>query len=164
MAAILDEEEVKLQERRLKERITIQGLEVHGKSEEKEYKMMTKEMCLGEQLVKEKLETSLRALNKMELKNDGTTAGADKEVKENCMKELTEVVQKISQMQKVQQIAVEEGAAVAREFQEGKFSFSLTESETKEVKKLKKKQEEKEKKEKRKKKKREREECSSDSD
>ena len=35
MAAFLDEEEVKLQERRLKERITIQGLEVHGKSEER---------------------------------------------------------------------------------------------------------------------------------
>ena len=59
MAAFLDEEEAKLQERRLKERITIQGLEVHGKSKEKEYKMMTKEMCLGEQLVKEKIETSM---------------------------------------------------------------------------------------------------------
>ena len=40
MATFLEEEEVKLHERRLKERMTIQGLEVHGKSKEKEYKMM----------------------------------------------------------------------------------------------------------------------------
>ena len=56
MAAFLGEEEAKLQERRLKERISIQGLEVHGKSKEKEYKMMVKEMCLGEQLIKEKID------------------------------------------------------------------------------------------------------------
>ena len=33
--------------------------EVHGKSKEKEYEKMIKEMCLGEQLAKDKLETSL---------------------------------------------------------------------------------------------------------
>ena len=60
MQAFLEEEEAKLHERRLKERSNIQGLEVHGKSKEKEYKMMIKEMCLGEQLVKDKIETSLR--------------------------------------------------------------------------------------------------------
>ena len=48
MVAFLEEEEAKLHERRLKERSNIQGLEVHGKSKEKEYKMMIKEMCLIE--------------------------------------------------------------------------------------------------------------------
>ena len=33
--------------------------EVHGRSKEKEYEKMIKEMCLGEQLAKDKLETSL---------------------------------------------------------------------------------------------------------
>ena len=152
MATFLEEEESKLHERRLKERTAIQGLEIGGKSKEKEYKKMTKEMCLGEQLAKEKIESSLRALNKQELKNDGTTAYADKEIKENCVKELTEVVREMTQMQKIQQIAVQEGAAVARGFQEGKFSFSLTENDTRDVKKIKKTQEEKEKKKKKKKK------------
>ena len=35
-------------------------MEVHGKSKEKGYEKMIKEMCLGEQLVKDKIETSLR--------------------------------------------------------------------------------------------------------
>ena len=116
MVAFLEEEEAKLHERRLKERSNIQGLEVHGKSKEKEYKMMIKEMCL--------VELSLRALNKQE--NDGTIAAAD-----NCIRDLTEVVKSMAHMQKIQHIAVEEGASTARGFQEGKFSFSLTENDAK---------------------------------
>ena len=65
----------------------IQGLEVHGKSKEKEYKMMIKEMCL--------VELSLRALNKQE--NDGMIAAAD-----NCIRDLTEVVKSVAHMQKIQ--------------------------------------------------------------
>ena len=34
-------------------------VEVHSKSKEKGYEKMIKEMCLGEQLAKDKLETSL---------------------------------------------------------------------------------------------------------
>ena len=34
-------------------------VEVHGKSKEKGYEKMIKERCLGEQLAKDKLETSL---------------------------------------------------------------------------------------------------------
>ena len=120
----MEEEEAKLHERRLKEPSNIQGLEVHGKSKEKEYKMMIKEMCL--------VELSLRALNKQE--NDGTIAAAD-----NCIRDLTEVVKSMAHMQKIQHIAVEEGASTARGFQEGKFSFSLTENDAKEEKKKKKK-------------------------
>ena len=48
MAAFLEEEEAKLHKRQLKECSNIQGLEVHGKSKEKEYKKMINEMCLGE--------------------------------------------------------------------------------------------------------------------
>ena len=60
MTPLLEEEEVSLHERLLKERTNIQCLEVHGKSKEKGYQKMIKEMCLGEQLVKDKIETSLR--------------------------------------------------------------------------------------------------------
>ena len=123
MTPFLEEEEAKLHERRLKEHSNIQGLEVHGKSKEKEYKMMIKEMCL--------VELSLRALNKQE--NDGTIATAD-----NRIRDLTEVVMKsMAHMQKIQHIAVEEGASTARGFQEGKLSFSLTENDAKEEKKKK---------------------------
>ena len=80
-----------------------------------------------------RVEFSLRALNKQE--NDGTIATAD-----NCIRDLTEVVMKsMAHMQKIQHIAVEEGASTARGFQEGKFSFSLTENDAKEEKKKKKK-------------------------
>ena len=76
-----------------------------------------------------RVEFSLRALNKQE--NDGTIATAD-----NCIRDLTEVVMKsMAHMQKIQHIAVEEGASTARGFQEGKFSFSLTENDAKEEKK-----------------------------
>ena len=44
----MEEEEAKLHERRLKECSNIQGLEVPGKSKEKEYKMMINEMYLVE--------------------------------------------------------------------------------------------------------------------
>ena len=75
-----------------------------------------------------RVEFSLRALNKQE--NDGTIATAD-----NCIRDLTEVVMKsMAHMQKIQHIAVEEGASTARGFQEGKFSFSLTENDAKEEK------------------------------
>ena len=80
-----------------------------------------------------RVEFSLRALNKQE--NDGTIATAD-----NCIRDLTEVVMKsMAHMQKIQHIAVEEGASTARGFQEGKFSFSLTENDTMGAKKKKKK-------------------------
>ena len=76
-----------------------------------------------------RVEFSLRALNKQE--NDGTIATAD-----NCIRDLTEVVMKsMAHMQKIQHIAVEEGASTARGFQEGKLSFSLTENDAKEEKK-----------------------------
>ena len=85
-----------------------------------------------------RVEFSLRALNKQE--NDGTIATAD-----NCIRDLTEVVMKsMAHMQKIQHIAVEEGASTARGFQEGKFSFSLTENDAKEEKKKKKKKSERE--------------------
>ena len=41
----------------------------------------------------------------------------------------------MAHMQKIQHIAVEEGASTARGFQEGKFSFSLTENDAKEERK-----------------------------
>ena len=50
----------------------------------------------------------------------------------------------MAHMQKIQHIAVEEGASTARGFQEGKFSFSLTENDAKEEKKKKKKKSERE--------------------
>ena len=46
----MEEEEASLHERLLKERTNIQCREVHGKSKEKGYQKMIKEMCLGEQL------------------------------------------------------------------------------------------------------------------
>ena len=58
---------------------------------------------------------------------------------DNCIRDLTEVVMKsMAHMQKIQHIAVKEGASTARGFQEGKFSFSLTENDAKEEKKKKK--------------------------
>ena len=76
-----------------------------------------------------RVEFSLRALNKQE--NNGTIATAD-----NCIRDLTEVVMKsMAHMQKIQHIAVKEGASTARGFQEGKLSFSLTENDAKEEKK-----------------------------
>ena len=45
MVAFLEEEDARLHERRLKERSNIQGLEVHVKSKEKEYKMMINVSC-----------------------------------------------------------------------------------------------------------------------
>ena len=59
MRPLLEEEEASLHERLLKERTNIQCREVHGKSKEKGYEKMIKERCLGEQLAKDKLETSL---------------------------------------------------------------------------------------------------------
>ena len=82
------------------------------------------------------VELSLRALHKQD--NDGTIAAAD-----NCIRDLTEVVKSMAHMQKIQHIAVKEGASTARGFQEGKFSFSLAENDAKEEKKKKKKKKKK---------------------
>ena len=151
MAEYLTQTDEQLMERRIKERSLIGGLEVSSKKKGvKEFKKISKDLNMRLQIQKEKMESSMRALEKMTNAANGDGAAADTEIRANCVKEIGEVIVESSEIQKVLQIAIEEGAATARGFNADKFSFSLSDKDRKEIQKIKKRSEEKKKKKKKK--------------
>ena len=148
-ASLVDKDETKALERRMKERSAINNLDAPTK---KESRKLVKELSLRLQMAKEKLEDGTKNVNKMGLIQ--TSLASDKTVKENSVKVMAETVDEINEIQKVCALAVAEGSGVASGFQEGKCSFTLSEKERKEVKKVK---EERKKKKKKKSKKKEEE-------
>ena len=153
MADFLTETDEKLLERRMKERSLITGLDVSSKKKKaKEFKKLAKDLAMRVQLSKEKVEGSIRQMEKQTNTADAANVAQDKVIKDACVKELVEVVAEASEIQKTLQIAIEEGADTARSFNEENFSFSLSEKDRKDVAKIKRRNEEK-RKEKRKKKK-----------
>lgn len=149
---ILQEEDEKMMERRLKERNIISGLDTSSKKKmSKEFKKMAKDMSLRLQVMREKMEGQARALNRQANAGDGSSAAADQAIREKGVEEMVEMAKETSAIQKVLQISIEEGADTARGFNEEQFSFSLSEKDRKEIQKIKKRKEEKKKKKKNKK-------------
>ena len=111
MADFRAETNDQLMERRVKERSLIAGLEASSKKRAvKEFKKMSKDLNMRLQIQKEKMETSVRALEKQGNAADGTGAEADKAIRESCVKDMVEVIGESSEIQKVLQISIEEGA------------------------------------------------------
>ena len=85
---------------------------------------MAKELSLGFQKAKEKLEDGAKKLNKQVL--DQQSLVSDKTVNKNSVLESAKCVEEVTEIEKVLALAVEEGSGVAADFQEGKCSFILT--------------------------------------
>ena len=69
---------------------------------------------------------------------DAAAVNQNTVIKDNCVKELVDVVAEACEIQKILQIEIEEGAGIARGFNEEQFSFSMSEKYRKEVQKVKK--------------------------
>ena len=93
MPTFVTEEEDKLQERILREREMISGIKVETKKKSlKEYKKMGRDISLRIQASREKIERSMRDLNKQTHAANGNGAEIDKERKVKCIKEIGTVV------------------------------------------------------------------------
>ena len=88
---ILQKEDEKMMERRLKERNIISGLDTSSKKKmSKEFKKMAKDMSLRLQVMREKMEGQARALNRQANAADGSSAAADQAIREKGVEEMVE--------------------------------------------------------------------------